>query len=220
MTSALCQALILKKQVSAERFSLPDYAEPMDCPADCHACCRRGVTLDLTSVEALVIYLLNRGVVELVEEYTNLHGENGYCPFLIMDRCRIHHYKPTACQMYMPFAYHGAPICYYLAQEEQLSPRGEVREPSHNSHAYDIHGYMMKMQCQVDRYLSCSFFKNIYDGILWWECHYHSLPKATVRCLESILSEEPSGQKIMLDFDLRAALAEGHDRYEMLHAHP
>ncbi len=214
LTGALCQALIVKKEISPDRFIIPEMKEePIQCPDDCHACCKLGITLDLTSVESLMIFLLNRGVVNLIEEYTKLHPDTGYCPFMIMEKCIINAYKPTACQMYMPFEYNGEPMCFYLAQNDCATQSKSSSEQYMNSHSYDIHGFMMKIQCDIDKYFSHSFFKNVYEGTLWWENNYDSLPDVTRICLESILSENYIGSKLIDNFNFKEALSSGHKMY-------
>jgi len=143
LTKALCQALIIKKEVSPQRFDDLETVEKMaSCPTDCHACCTKGVTLDLTSVESLIIYLLNRDVVNLIDTYTALHDPTEYCPFLIMDKCIINTYKPSACQMYMPFDYKGKAVCFYLtAKDSKEKFLGSTACTAH-SNAYAIHGFM------------------------------------------------------------------------------
>ena len=174
------------------------------------------MTLDLTAAESLTIYLLNRDVVDLIEEYTRLHDQTGYCPFMIMDRCIIHNYKPTACQMFMPFAYKGKPMCYYIAEEGQLLKDDDSPENCMNSSSYDIHGCMMTIQSEIDGYLSRSFFKNIYQGTLWWKNNYHCLPVNTRTCLESILNGEYVGLQIMEDFKFAETLLAGHETYSAM----
>ena len=214
LTATLCQGLIVKKEVSPDRFNVPEMKnEPIQCPHDCHACCKVSITLDLTAVESLMIYLLNRDVVDLIEEYTRLHDDTGYCPFMIMDKCIINTYKPTACQMYMPFAYEGKPMCFYLAQDELISMDGNVLENCMNSSSYDIHGFMLMLQCDIDKYLSRSFFKNIYEGTLWWKNNYFSLPEDTRICLESILSQDYIGVQLMDNFKFEEALQAGYKTY-------
>lgn len=214
LTCALCQALIVKKMVFAGRFEMPEIKDtPIECHKDCHVCCKISVTLDLTAVESLLIYLLNQGVVTLIEEYTSLHEDTGYCPFMITGKCIINTYKPTACQMYMPFEYKGQPMCYYLAKGGELPQGGCFPDIYMNSNSYDIHGFMLMMQTDIDRYSSHSFFKNAYEGTLWWEKHYHDLPADTRVCLESILNENYIGLQLMEDFNYEEALLAGHEKY-------
>jgi|GEM_PF-2638871 Fe-S-cluster containining protein len=221
LTDALCQALIIKKEVSADRFDIPALKnDPVQCPVDCHACCKVGVTLDLTVAEALMIYLLNRDVVDLIEEYTRLHKETGYCPFMIMDKCIINTYKPTACQMYMPFEYKGKAMCFYLANDEAIQPDDQAPQNHMNSRSYDIHGFMMTIQRAIDRYFPHSFFKNIYEGTLWWKTNYQFLPENTRTCLESILNEEYIGLQLMKNFAFEETLSAGLNTYtEMVANH-
>ena len=221
LTTALCQALIIKKEVCPERFSIPDITRsPMQCPDDCHACCNSSVILDLTSVESLIIYLLNRGVIDIIDEYTRLHDHTEYCPFMIMDKCIINTYKPSACQMYMPFEYEGKAMCFYLATNDSMLKADADTENYMNSNSYDIHGLMMLLQCDLDKYLSHSFFKNIYEGTLWWKSNYESLPEDTRLCLESILSEGYIGLQLTDNFNFRESLQAGHERYaDLLEEH-
>lgn len=215
LTCGLCQALILKREVSCERYALSGLeGEQVQCPLDCHACCRSGVTLDLTSVEALMVYLLNRELVDLLEEYVELHGEGDYCPFLISDKCIIHTYKPTACQMFMPFAYRGNPMCYYLAGQDFLPAEGERCQGLMNSNSYAVHGCMAKIQREVAEYFPVPFFQHIYAGTVWWKQHYHGLPGNTRTCLESILLQgDTIGDQLSAKFDFGAALQAGDELY-------
>lgn len=191
---------------------------PAHCPEGCHACCRSWVTLDLTAVEALTVYLLNREMVELIERAHHLRPEDDYCPFLIQNRCSIHAYKPSACQMFMPFTSQGKPTCYYLAKERgdlQVAAEGEQYL---NSHAYAIHGLMMLLQCMVGSHLPCIFFKNSYQGALWWKEHYSILPSTTKNCLESILNHDAHGEQQRADFAFAEALRSGLANYmQMTH---
>ncbi len=217
LTSSLCQALILKKEVSCERYDLPGMeSDPIQCPVDCHACCQLGVTLDLTSVEALMVYLLNGEVVELIEEYTKLHDESSFCPYMIMDKCIINSYKPTACQMFMPFAYKGKAMCFYRANKDFIMSEGESSEGVMNSSSYAIHGFMMMIQSEIDEYLPKLFFKNIYNGTRWWRDHYSTLPDNTQLCLESILKQGNIGKQLTDHFNFKAALQAGHESYAEL----
>lgn len=214
LTGAFCQALIVKKEVSPERFNIPEMkSEQIQCPDDCHLCCKIGVTLDLTAVEALVIYLLNRELVDLIEEYTNSHDLSGYCPFMVMDKCVINTYKPSACQMYMPFEYEGAPLCFYTASDDLVLSAGSLGYSYMNSNAYGIHGFMAMMQGDSDTHLSPPFFRHIYEGTIWWKKNYHRLPAVTRMCLESILDEEDIGLKIRADFKVGKALLNGRNKY-------
>lgn len=183
----------------------------MQCPDDCHACCKASVTMDLTAIESLVIYLLNRDMVHLIEQYTNNLEPSGYCPFMVMDKCIINTYKPSACQMYIPFDYEGGPICFYTAGGD--IPMDSLGESYMNSNAYGIHGFMVLMQADVERYLPCSSFKNIYQGTLWWKNNYHCLPDTTRICLEAIVDEEYIGLKLVKDFNFDKALLAGRTRY-------
>lgn len=211
LTDALCQALIVKKEVSPERFYDPGSEnEPVQCPAGCHACCRLGVVLDLTAVESLMIFLLNRDIIDMLDEYTRLHAATGYCPFMIMDRCIINTYKPTACQMFMPFEYEHKPMCYYIADADVLRQEDLASEYLMNSNAYDIHGFMIRIQTSIDTYLSPSCFQNVYEGTSWWRRHYHLLSENTRTCLESILDEGYIGRQLMHEFKFEEALRSGH----------
>jgi Fe-S-cluster containining protein len=186
---------------------------PVQCPSDCHICCKSSVTLDLTAVESLMIYLLNRDMVTLTEQYSDLHNDTGYCPFLIKDKCIIHQYKPTACQMFMPFDYHGEPMCYYLAKDRGSLRQEECSDSYMNSNAYDIHGFMMMTQCAIDVLLPCTFFRHIYQGVLWWKSNYNILPTSTRMCLESILYNGYIGSTLTAEFEFENALTAGHDTY-------
>ncbi len=171
------------------------------------------MVLDLTSVESLMIFLLNREVIAIIDEYIRLHDHTEYCPFMIMDKCIINAYKPSACQMYMPFEYNKKPMCYYLAGDELLARNNLSLEYTLNSSSYDIHGFMMKIQSDLDQYVSHSFFKNIYDGTRWWKQNYQTLPEDTRICLESILSEDSIGLQFAHDFKFEEALMAGHQAY-------
>ena len=214
LTGALCQALIVKKEVCADRFDDPatDNTQ-IQCPTGCHACCKLGVVLDLTSVESLMIFLLNREVIGIIDEYTRLHEYTGYCPFMIMDKCIINAYKPSACQMYMPFEYEKKPMCYYLAGDVLIVQDDLTLKYTLNSSSYDIHGFMMKIQKDIDPYVTRSFFKNIYEGTRWWRLNYHALPEDTRICLESILSEDAIGLQLTHDFKFEEALLAGRKAY-------
>jgi hypothetical protein len=158
---------------------------------------------------------LNRDIVELIDEYARLHHTSGYCPFMIMDKCIINHYKPSACQMFMPFDHLGKPMCAYIAEPGAECACGDAAEQS-NSSSYDIHGFMMMIQCEIEQHLAPSFFKNIYDGARWWKENYHILPEDTRICLESILSENAIGDCLVDGFDYEEALHDGYDRYVAL----
>ncbi len=191
-------------------------SDQAQCPIDCHACCKLGITLDLTSVEALMVYLLNRDMVDLLEEYISLHVKSDYCPYMIKDKCIINNYKPTACQMFMPFVYKGKAMCFYLADKKTVLSEEESSEGLMNSSSYSIHGYMMMLQSKVGDYLPVSFFKNTIDGTLWWKEHYHSLPDNTQNCLESILTQGHIGKKLTSCFDYKVALQAGSETYSDL----
>ncbi len=193
--------------------------EPVDCPVDCHACCKTAVTLDLTAAESLTIYLLNRDIVDLIEEYTDLHDCTGYCPFMIMDKCIINTYKPSACQMFMPFEHQGKPMCFYLACGKHVTLDDNAPQNRMNSNSYDIHGVMMNIQCDIDQYMAHSFFKNIYEGTLWWKANYHVLPENTRMCLESILNEEYIGLKLIKNCTYEKTLQAGLKTYTDMAAH-
>lgn len=214
LATALCQALILKKEVCADRFPLPGMTEvPVQCPENCHACCKATVILDLTAVESLTIYLLNRELIGLVEKHIGLQEDKGYCPFLIKDKCIIHTYKPTACQMYMPVAHAGRPLCYYLAREQHLPADDHGYEYLMNSSCYAIHGFMLMMQGETDGCLPHSYFMNIHEGTLWWKNNYPSLPKNTRIILESILRGDPAGLQLQQHFKYTKALQAGYQAY-------
>jgi Fe-S-cluster containining protein len=213
-TLALCQALILKKEVSAERFADPSVsALQATCPRDCHACCAKDVTLDLTSVEALMIYLLQKDVVSLIDRYTELHDPTEFCPFLLMDKCIIHTYKPTACQMYMPLDYKGEPVCYYLSDNKSMEHKNMATPCTLHSNAYALHGYMLLTQRMVKIFFSKNCFKNIYDGTFWWKTHYSDLPLVTRNSLEAIISENEHGLLQMAVLDFETLLAKGLSTY-------
>ena len=214
LTLALCQALILKKEVSAKRFADPAVLhQQATCPKECHACCARDVTLDLTSVEALMIYLLQKDIVCLIDQYTELHDPTGFCPFLLMDKCIIHNYKPTACQMYMPFNYKGKAVCYYLTDKENEQYRKEGIACSMHSNAYALHGFMLLTQRKVAGNFSKTCFKNVYDGTFWWKTHYKELPLATRNNLESIISENEQGAAQMAGLSFEDLLGQGLSTY-------
>jgi len=214
LTDALCRAMIVKKEVRPDRSEdLSAKEQPAQCPEGCHACCKREVVLDLTTVEALMIFLLNRESLDLIDTYTKLHDPTGYCPFMIMDQCIIHAYKPTACQMFMPFAFEKETVCYYLSEEALLARNNLGMEHSLNSNCYDIHGFMLKIQQDVADSLGQSFFKNIYEGIVWWREHYATLPAATRGHLESIVDEDARGRQRTHAFAFEKALREGHLTY-------
>lgn len=187
--------------------------QPIQCPEGCHACCADTITLDLTTVEALVIYLLNRDIVELIEAYRDLHDVTGYCPFMIMDKCIINAYKPTACQMYMPFEYEERPMCFYLSHGRDVIQQDSIPTNPMNSSSYDIHGCMMMIQKEIDQFMSQSFFKNIYDGTMWWKANYDSLPVNTRICLESVLCEDSIGLQISDHFPFEKILLAGYKTY-------
>jgi Fe-S-cluster containining protein len=214
LTMALCRALIIKKEVSAQRFADPDTVEKKaSCPRNCHACCAKNVTLDLTSVESLMIYLLNREVVHLIDTYTDLHDSSEYCPFLIMDKCIINTYKPSACQMYMPFDYKGKAVCFYLTKKNYAEKYSGSTDCTAHSNSYAIHGFMLLTQSRVDQYVSRHCFKNIYDGTHWWKNNFSQLPLATRNGLESILSEDTKGLLRMAKTEFDVLLAEGLSTY-------
>ena len=185
----------------------------IQCPQHCHACCKAGVIQDLTAVESLIIYLLNRDIIDLVDQHTALHTPTGYCPFLIQDKCIINAYKPTACQMYMPFEINGKPVCFYTVEKGAEVPPGTQLEYYMNSNSYAIHGFMMIIQDDIDADLSQSCFKNINAGVSWWQGHCESLPDGTRGCLESILSEDHAGLERIHDFKYKQSLCDGYQRY-------
>ena len=163
-----------------------------------------------------MVYLLNRDVVEMIDEYILLHDPTGFCPFMIMDKCIINAYKPTACQMYMPFDYHGRPMCYYLANETTITPEEHLGESIRNSNSYAIHGFMMLMQNNISRYFPSTFFKNIYEGTRWWKNNYQLLPQDTIMCLESVLTGDTIGRLMINDFQFEESLLEGDRAYNDL----
>lgn len=185
----------------------------IQCPEHCHACCKAGVIQDVTAVESLIIYLLNRDIINLVDQHTALHNPTGYCPFLIQDKCSINAYKPTACQMYMPFEIDGNPVCFYTAKEElEIMPDAQL-EYYMNSNSYAIHGFMMIIQADIDADLTRSCFKNVDAGVSWWKNHCDSLPDGTRGSLESILSEDKGGLQRIHDFNYEQSLRAGYQRY-------
>jgi hypothetical protein len=185
----------------------------IQCPEDCHACCTSGIILDLTAVESLIIYLLNRDIVDLIGKHTALHDPTGYCPFLIQDKCIINAYKPTACQMYMPVDIDGRPVCFYNAKKPSVALPDQPLEYFMNSNSYAIHGFMMIMQTDVDSDLSRTCFKNIYEGVSWWKKHCDTLPRITRGNLESILSENQAGLQLIHDFKFEESLLAGYQIY-------
>lgn len=201
-------------EVSCDRH-LPRHSKTdnIQCPVGCHACCASTTVLDLTAVEALLVYLLNRDVVHLLEQYVQLQGESDYCPYLIADKCTIHTYKPTACQMFMPFACKGKPMCFYLADKKEAFQKDKVFEEAMNSNCYAIHGYMVLLQNEIIEYLHLPYFKNTYAGTLWWHEHYPRLPENTRFCLESLLEQDHVGHQLMVDFDFSASLSAGEKTY-------
>lgn len=214
MTQILCRALIIKKEVAADRFGgAPDEETCIECPRDCHACCALDVVLDLTAVESLMIYLLNKEVVEIIDAYTDLHDPTGYCPFFIMDKCIIHTYKPSACQMYMPFNYLGKAVCLYHKEQHSVDNYAGSKMCSLHSNSYAVHGFMMLSQREVSLSFSQQFFCNIYDGTHWWKNHYSQLPLDTRRALESILTESEEGKRRMENTAFEELLAQGLDIY-------
>ncbi len=213
LTEALCRALIVKKGVDPERFAPVEADDAAFCPRDCHACCSEEVVLDLTSVESLMIYLLNRDVVHLIDEYTASHDPTGYCRFMIMDRCIINAYKPSACQMYMPVAHHGELRCFYLADPESRENCDNCTTCTAHSNSYAIHGYMLMVQQEMEEYLSQSCFKNAYEGTRWWQIHYEELPGNTRQCLDAIVEERDSAREKIEAFSFEQALAAGNRTY-------
>ncbi len=216
LTRVLCQALIIKKEVSAQRFAEAVSADQQaSCPKDCHACCVQDVILDLTSVESLMIYLLNQDIVALLGSYLELHEPSGYCPFLIMDKCIINTYKPSACQMYMPVIHKGRRVCFYLSTSypDSQSQHFSCTGCTSHSNAYAIHGVMLNAQRELEPFFSQQCFKNIFDGTTWWQKHYQDVPEATRKALQSILNEEAEGMGRMADFAFDAVLSEGLSTY-------
>ncbi len=214
LTDALCRALIIKKGVCPDRFDDPGMEkEQLACPEHCHACCTSSATLDLTAVETLTIYLINREIIHVMDEETILQNASGYCPFLIVDHCIINTYKPTACQMFMPFAHEGKPMCAYLAEETSIARQDSAAAHYMNSNSYAIHGYMMLVQHDVYNYLSQVCFKHIFEGVLWWKKNYTLLPHSTRVVLESVVNEEVAGVQRMDTFKYEDSLQAGHQAY-------
>jgi len=212
LTQALCDALVIKKEVSAERFAQAGETE-VSCPRDCHACCAVDVVLDLTAVESLMIYLLNLEVVNYIDRYIELHEPTGYCPFFIMDKCIIHTYKPSACQMYMPFDYQGQAVCYYLNNSPSSDNYSGSTMGSLHSNAYAIHGFMLLIQRRLEQSIPRQYFSNIYAGTSWWKTHYSQLSPETRTSLESILHEDEEGVLRTESFEFEAFLSQGLSTY-------
>jgi Fe-S-cluster containining protein len=164
-------------------------------------------------VESLLIYLLNRDVVHLIDEYTARHDPSPFCPFMIMDKCIINSYKPSACQMYMPFDFDGEPACFYLAGEKTGKDFIGSTACNMHSNSYAVHGFMLLVQQNLDPYLEQSWFKNIYDGTSWWQEHYDALPRATKTSMEAIINEDAAGLQQMEDFEFETSLAAGMQTY-------
>lgn len=214
LTEGLCRALIIKKEVSPDRFQDPDADSGLaSCPRECHACCKIDITLDLTAVESLMVYLLNRDVVDLIDEYIALHDPTGYCPFMLMGKCVINHYKPSACQMFMPFDYQGKAVCSYLVDEDSTEQFFGSTLCTMHSNSYAVHGCMLQIQEELEKYLSQTCFKNIYEGTFWWRTHYDDLPRETRAGLESIINETAAGLQQLAAFDFEESLTIGFNRY-------
>jgi len=160
-----------------------------------------------------MIFLLNRDSLELIDNYIKLHDPTDYCPFMIMDKCIIHAYKPSACQMFMPFTHAHKLACYYLADREMQARKDLDMEYLLNSNCYDVHGFMLKTQHDVAGFLGRSFFKNIAEGIVWWRAHYASLPEMVRDDLESIVAGDAPGLERIRAFSFEKALREGHRAY-------
>ena len=214
LTDALCRALIIKKGVCPDRFDEPGMEdEQIRCPEHCHACCTSSATLDLTAVETLTIYLINREIIHVMDEETIQQNASGYCPFLILDKCIINAYKPTACQMYMPFAHQGKAMCAYIATGEVKQQQDCTAKYYMNSNSYAIHGLMMLVQHDLYNYLSKVCFKHIFEGVLWWKKNYTLLPLSTRVVLESVVNEEVLGLQRMDSFKFEESLLAGHQTY-------
>jgi len=213
-TEGLCRALIIKKEVSPQRFK--DFGADSllaTCPRECHVCCKIDVTLDLTAVESLMVYLLNRDIVNLIDEYIALHDPTGYCPFMIMGRSVINHYKPSACQMFMPFDFQGKAVCFYLVDDESTEQFIGSTACTMHSNSYAVHGFMLEIQEELAKYLSHTSFKNIYEGTAWWRMHYDNLPQETKVGLESIINEDIAGLQRLGAFNFEKSLDVGFRRY-------
>ncbi len=213
-TEGLCRALIIKKEVSPERFKDLDADSALaTCPRECHVCCKIDVTLDLTAVESLMVYLLNRDIVDLIDEYIGLHDPTGYCPFMITGKCVINHYKPSACQMFMPFDFQGKAVCSYLVDAESTEQFIGSTACTMHSNSYAVHGCMLEIQEELAVYLSQTCFKNIYEGTAWWRLHYDDLPQETRVGLESIINEDAAGLGRLGAFNFEESLSVGFHRY-------
>jgi Fe-S-cluster containining protein len=213
LTEALCRALIIKKEVNPDRFAEGAGEVSVTCPRDCHACCSEEVVLDLTSVESLMIYLLNRDVVHLIDEYTAGHEPTGYCRFMIMDKCIINAYKPSACQMFMPSEHHGKAVCFYLAEDGADDRYADCTACSAHSNSYAVHGCMLLVQQEVDDSLHGRCFRNVYEGTRWWRKHYADLPASTRNCLDSIINDDAAGLRRVREFPFDEVLAAGNRAY-------
>ncbi|WP_028580658.1 hypothetical protein [Desulfogranum japonicum] len=216
IVSVLGKALLLKQKISTDRFvveGLPDIQAA--CPTQCHECCRSNVKMDLTGLEALLVFLLNRDMIELVMEHHALTGDTGFCPFLVSDSCIIHAYKPTACQMFMPYLYQGKATCAYRLNGLHASCLEELRVEQYlNSYSYDIHGYLMLCQVEIDEPLIPRSFSHIFDGVVYWSEHYQLLPAETRTHMETILDgQAESLNKYVSSFDFALALSQGHGYY-------
>ena len=164
-------------------------------------------------MESLLIYLLNRDVVLLLDEYIEQHDASSFCPYMIMDKCIINVYKPSACQMYMPFTTQGKPVCFYLSGNQEMADFNGSTSCSAHSNSYAVHGFMLLIQQDIDRYLEQSWFKNIYDGTSWWRTHYDGLPQATRAGLESIINDDAAGQQQTGNFQFEESLTVGYQKY-------
>ena len=215
IVSIMSKALLLKQEVSAERFFVEGMpAEQAACPAQCHECCRLSVKMDLTGIEALLVYLLNREMIELVIRRRALTGDTGFCPFLVADVCVIHVYKPTACQMFMPYLYQGKPTCAYrLNGLPTTALAGLQVEQYLNSYSYDIHGYMLLCQQQLHEAFIPRSFPHIFPGVVYWAEQYLLLPVEIRNSLQALLRDNVSGENTVSDFDYGLALSQGHEHY-------
>lgn len=119
--------------------------------------------------------------------------------------------------MFMPFEYKGKPMCFYLADQSAAIQEGEIVKERMNSNCYAIHGFMVIAQREVSNNLPVQFFKNIYEGTLWWKKYYNILPNNTRICLESILGKNEIGKQLINYFDFEEALLIGDNVYNELY---
>ncbi len=185
-----------------------------ECPARCHACCTTSVRIDLTGLEALLVYLLNQDMAAMVIEHYALKGDTGFCPFLIADICVIHDYKPTACQMFMPYFHQGKTTCSYRLNQEEYVSMAELQVDLYlNSYAYDIHGYMMLAQQRLKGQGIPERFDHIFQGVEYWTTHYPFFPEAVRLTLDAVLRGGEDAKKWVSDFEYDKALSQGHAYY-------